>query len=110
MTDTKATNEDSQIEATGAKRRPNAPTNKSVAHFEELLRKARLKLAEAKVEQARQAHRGKRIREREIGRIMLELIEDGKIDPSIIALLRGEVKKSCRQASQILAFAETIFK
>jgi hypothetical protein len=110
MTEAKTTNEANQTEAASGTRRPNAHTSKSVAHFEEQLRKARLKLAEAKVEQAKQADRGKRIRERVIGRIVLELIEDGKIDPSVIALLRDEVKKSCRQASQILAFAETIFK
>ena len=48
------------------------------------------------VEQAKQADRGKRIRERTIGRIMLELVEEARIDVSIIALLCDEVKKSCR--------------
>jgi hypothetical protein len=95
MTETKTTNEDNQTVAIGKKPRSNVATNKSVAHFEEL-RKARLKLAEAKVEQAKQADRGTRIRERTIDRIMLELVEEARIDVSIIALLCDEVKKSCR--------------
>jgi hypothetical protein len=110
MTETKTTNEDNQTEATGRKRLPNTYTSKNLAHYEEQLRKARQKLAEAKVEQAQQADRGKRIREQVIGRITLELIEDGRIDPSIIALMRDEVKRSCRQAAQLLAFSESIFK
>jgi hypothetical protein len=110
MTETKTTNEDNQNKTTGEKQRSNAHTNKSVAHFEEQLRKARLKLAAAKVEQAKQADRGKRIRERTIGRIMLELIEEGRIDPSVIALLRDEVKRSCRQSSQVAAFAGSLFQ
>jgi hypothetical protein len=109
MTETQ-TNEATQSEAANGKQRPNAHTSKSVAHFEEQLRKARLKLAEAKVEQAKQSDRAKRIRERTIGRIMLELIDASSIDPHLIALLRDEVKKSCRQASQVSAFSESIFK
>jgi hypothetical protein len=109
MTETKNANEDNLTAAASAKRRLIAPNN-SVTHLEEQLRKTRLKLAEAKLEQAKQAERGKRIRERTIGRIMLELIEDCKIDQPVIAMLRDEVKESCRQASQVSAFAGTVFE
>jgi hypothetical protein len=109
MTETNTANQDNLTEAASGKRRPNAHDN-SVAYLEEKLRKARLKLAQAKVEQAKQAERGKRIREQSIGRILLELIEEERIDASFFALLRDEVKKSCRRDSQVSAFAGTVFE
>ena len=105
MTETKTRNEDNRNKATGEQQPSNALT-----HLEARLRKARLDLAEAKVEQAKKADRGKRIREQKIGQIMLELIEQGMIDPPVVALLRDEVKKTCRQSRQVAAFAGSLFE
>jgi hypothetical protein len=110
MTETKTTNEDNRNKATGEQQPSNAHANKSLTHLEARLRKARLDLAEAKVEQAKKADRGKRIREQKIGQIMLELIEQDMIDPPVVALLRDEVKKTCRQSRQVAAFAGSLFE
>jgi len=87
----------------------DAPPKNTLSYFEEKLRKARLKLAEAKAEHAKLAERGRRIRERAVGRIMLELIDAGRVDEPVIATLREEVKKSCSTLRQLVAFAHTIF-
>jgi len=111
MNETMTTNDTVQADAVAMERqRPTVPSKKPLSYFEEKLRKARFKLAEAKAEQAKQAKRDERIREREIGRITLQLIEQGRIDPTTVATLLDAVKKSCRKSHQASAFAQTIFE
>ena len=111
MTEMTIMNDDNEDETAREKLRRKVPhKKKTVAELEARLGNTRLEIAALKEQQIKEAERARRTREQAIGRIMLELIENGEIDPSVIVKVRDEVQKSCRKPNQIKAFAETIFK
>jgi phosphoenolpyruvate-protein kinase (PTS system EI component) len=90
---------------------PEAPLKspkEAITYFEERLKRARLRLAQAKKELHQQSIRERSRRERDIGKIVWRLIEDGKLEQSVIALLRDEVRAACRSPEQVSAFRGTL--
>jgi hypothetical protein len=88
---------------------PKSPNKAAITHFEERLKQARHRLARAKKELQLQSMRERSRRERDVGKIVLRLIENGKLDPRVVAHLRDEVRAACRSPAQIAAFRDTPF-
>jgi chorismate mutase len=92
---------------------PEAPLKSSnketITHLEERLKRARLRLAQAKKGLQQQSMRERSRRERDVGKIVVRLAEQGELDPSVVALLRDEVRATCRSPAQVAAFRDTPF-
>jgi hypothetical protein len=86
---------------------PPKSSNKQISHFEERLKRARLRLARAKSELHVQSMRERSRRERDVGKIVWQLIDDGKLDKSTVDLIRDEVQAACRSPAQVSAFRGT---
>ena len=87
---------------------PLKSSNKAlITHYEERLKRARLRLAQAKKELQQQSMRECSRRERDVGKIVLRLIDEAKLDPLVVALLRDEVRAACRSPAQVAAFRGT---
>ena len=69
---------------------PKSSNKETITHFEERLKRARLRLARAKKELHVQSMRERSRRERDVGKIVLRLIDDDKLDGPVVALIRDE--------------------
>jgi hypothetical protein len=88
---------------------PKSKNKASITHFEERLKQARNQLARAKKELQLQSMRERSRRERDVGKIVLRLIENCEMDPQVVARLRDEVRSACRSPAQVAAFRDTPF-
>jgi phosphoenolpyruvate-protein kinase (PTS system EI component) len=86
---------------------PKSSNKETITHFEERLKRARLRLARAKKELHVQSMRERSRRERDVGKIVLRLIDDDKLDGPVVALIRDEVRAICRSPAQVSAFRGT---
>jgi hypothetical protein len=87
---------------------PFKQSNKdAITYFEERLRLARLRLAQAKKDYHEQSMRERARRERDVGKIVLRLIDEGELDTSVVALIREEIREACRSPAQVAAFRGT---
>jgi hypothetical protein len=85
------------------------PKRKTVADYEQMVKEARSKLALAKREFRDQSARERGRRERDTGKVVLRMIEEGKLDARTVALIRNEVRTSCRSPAQVAAFRDSVF-
>ncbi len=83
---------------------------KTIEDYENDLKVARLKLAQAKKRQLDQSVRNRGRRERDTGRTVLRMIEEGKLDSATIALIADEVRAYCRSPTQVAAFRGSVFE
>jgi len=83
---------------------------KLVADYEERVKRARLELAQAKKRLQLQSARDCSTRERATGKIVLVMIEQGRLDGGTLALIRDEVRASCRSPALVAAFRDSVLE
>ena len=81
---------------------------KSLAVYQQELMLARLKLAQAKKRLQLESVRDTGRRERATGKVVLLMIAEGKLDGRTVALIRDEVRASCRSPMLVAAFRGSI--
>jgi hypothetical protein len=81
----------------------------AVARSEQKLSALRLAVVQAKRQLREASAREQSIREGTVGRAVWDLIQQGRLEPSVIALIRDEVRAAL-SPTQAAAFVDTIFE
>jgi hypothetical protein len=81
----------------------------AVARSEQKLAALRLALVQEKRKLSEASARAQGIREGTVGRAVWDLIQQGRLEPSVIALIRDEVRAALSH-SQAAAFIGTVFE
>jgi hypothetical protein len=86
-----------------------APRRTAVSRSEQKLAALRLALVQAKRQLHEASAREQSIREGTVGRAVWDLIEQGRLEPSVIALIRDEVRPALTPG-RAAAFIGTVFE
>jgi hypothetical protein len=108
MSDVSKSHETSEAGEAPGRQKARLSKQRSLSDYEQRVKRARLELVQAKKRLQLQSARDCSRRERATGKIVLVMIEQGRLDSRTLALIRDEVRASCRSPALVAAFRGSV--